>query len=283
MDQIQHFRGLGKRVKKFPDILRSSDIEDLETNGYCILESFLDEEDILNLIREIKNEHEYQTRKWKLTSTSPEYGQVRSPIHKSEVILDLIRNKDLVEILESLFVGSPIYHLVNGQVTQPGLSHNQSKWHRDFNKLHISNPPIAFNALFMLGELKCVEGISNQKLDTPKLELIPKSHKEVDFPDQTRAESIIVQPGSILLFNSLLWHRVSESENYQFFLNIMATEPFIKQQIDRLGTSLAWLDAHGGLETKLAQLLGFWSKPPSSIDEFRNPVGGIRSYRSGQG
>ena len=43
-----------------------------------------------------------------ITSTSPEYGQVRSPIHKSEVILDLIRNKDLVEILESLFVGLDI-------------------------------------------------------------------------------------------------------------------------------------------------------------------------------
>ena len=89
---------------------------------------------------------------------------------------------------------------MNGQVTQPGLDHNQSKWHRDFNKLHISDPPIAFNALFMLGELKGIEEISNEKLNTQKFEIIPKSHKS-RF-SRTQAESIIVQPGSILLFNS---------------------------------------------------------------------------------
>ena len=54
----------------------------------------------------------------------------------------------------------------------------------------------------MLGELKYRRDY-NEKLNTQKFEIIPKSHKEVDFPDRTQAESIIVQPGSILLFNSL--------------------------------------------------------------------------------
>ena len=88
---------------------------------------------------------------------------------------------------------------------------------------------------------------------------------------------------TILVFNSQLWHRVESSSNDQLFLNMMFTEPFIKQQINLLGSTKEWIDKHSNLESDLARLLGWWARSPADLNEFRNPPDNIRTYRSGQG
>lgn len=283
MDRIQLFKGLEDSKKNCPYILTKEQILSLDNLGYCVVNEFLTKELIVTLINDIYTEFKSQISEWSIPPSSPEYGQVRSPFLSSDSILDLIVNSKLTALFRYLLIGSPIYHLVNGQVTQPNSSHNQTCWHRDLNKAHISKPPLAFNALTFLGELSNPINLSLNNLIPQSFDIVPKSHKIYGLPDFSSSSSIVLIPGSVLIFNSLLWHRVTNSSNPQFFLNIMATEPFIKQQIDKLGASNEWLDAHGGLESTLAQFLGFWSKPPSSIEEFRNPIDGIRSYRSGQG
>ena len=106
--------------------------------------------------------------------------------------------------------------------------------------------------------------------------------KQNDF--ESNMKRISINPGQLLIFDSLLWHRVVPCKlNNQMFLNVMFTAAFLKQQINLLGTNLDWIEKHGGLENQLARILGYWSRPPKDIDEFRNPKDGIRTYRSNQG
>ena len=77
MDQIQHFRGLDESIQEYPNIIKRDDIKNLDENGYCIIENFVDENILILLISEIIAEYKSQIKKWRIPATSPEYGQVR--------------------------------------------------------------------------------------------------------------------------------------------------------------------------------------------------------------
>ena len=175
---------------------------------------------------------------------------------------------------------SSILHLCNGQYVESSSGHNQALWHRDFNKIHRSTPALAINALFFLPD-----GVDENK-KSYQFGVIPYSHKSSFQPVFPLFENsfISLEPGDCLLFDSQLWHRICISNHDQIFLNVMYTTPFIKQQIYLLGTDESWLENNGySVDSDFARLLGWWSRPPASVHEFRHPVRGVRTYRSGEG
>ena len=191
----------------------------------------------------------------------------------------------MLSLVKKHLVGEGIFHFINGQIVRKSVFHNQCLWHKDFNKAHISKPIMAFNVLFMMGEYKDIEDFSTIQ-PKHRFAIIPGSYANYGPPDKLliQKERIIsINPGSILVFNSLLWHRVAINGFDQLFLNIMYTEPFIKQQINLLGASKSWIEKYSNTESQLARLLGWWSRPPKDLIEFRNPPNNIRTYRSGQG
>jgi ectoine hydroxylase-related dioxygenase (phytanoyl-CoA dioxygenase family) len=188
-------------------------------------------------------------------------------------------------LVKKHIVGNGICHLLNGQIVRSSNIHNQSLWHRDFNKTHISKPIMSFNTLFMLGEYSDINNF-NTLQDKHRFSIIPFSQKLYGKPDENllkKEEIITCEPGSLLVFNSQLWHKVLVSGLDQMFLNIMFTEPFIKQQINLLGASEDWINKYSSTESELARLLGWWSRSPKDLKEFRSPPLDIRTYRSGQG
>jgi hypothetical protein len=278
MDDIQEYRGLRQPEVKAKYLAKS---------GYHVANDFVSLEQANELRLEVYSHFLQQTRDYLIPPNDPEYGQVRSPFLESKLIRAFITSDPLTAIAKANLIGCPIFHLVNGQVVVPDSSHNQSKWHKDLNKAHISFPPLAINCLLFLGSLPIGSNLAKSQASQLGIQdflIVPRSHLVHNLPNfATESFRLSLRPGTLLIFNSLLWHRVVNMNCYQFFLNIMYTEPFVKQQIFRAGASVDWIQANGGCDSDLAQLLGFWSQPPASIQEFRNPPGGTRSYRANQG
>lgn len=247
--------------------------------GYEIIQNFIK----LKEIKDIRKEIIYCEKLQNVNKESNEYGQVRSPLINSKTLLNFLIGKEINEIFVQLINGGSICHLYNGQICRKKYMHNQSLWHRDLNKHYISEPPLAFNALLFLGQTSDEVDLFTQKFD-----ILNGSHLFKFQPSQKdfekTAKRLELNPGDLLVFNSLLWHRVVPCmHDNQMFLNTMFTAAFIKQQIELLGTSQEWILNNGGLDSNLARICGYWSRPPKNIDEFRNPIDGIRTYRANQG
>ena len=75
--------------------------------------------------------------------------------------------------------------------------------------------------------------------------------------------SINAKPGSILFFDSLLWHKAGKnaSQNKRRAINQQYTKPFIKQQIDYPSMIKKDMD----MNSRLAQIMGFWSVPSKNL------------------
>ncbi len=281
MNHFQSYLGIGASEK-------SNDKKVLELTdgcGYYVIDNVISLEDLRLISQNLIEIEKQQLDTMSIDETSPEYGQIRSPFLFSKTIRRLLCSELIIKLVKKHLVGNGICHLVNGQIVRKSNAHNQSLYHRDFNKTHISNPIIAFNTLFMLGEYSDIKNLSTQR-KKHKFAVLPKSHNIYGLPNKSllKKEKIIsLKPGSLLVFNSQLWHRVLNTKNDQLFLNIMFTEPFIKQQINLLGTSIEWINEHSNIESDLARLLGWWSRPPVNIEEFRNPPNNIRTYRPRQG
>ena len=277
---FQEYVGINQDKKS--EILEQ--IQLTEGRGYYIIENFIQ----LDKLKKIANDLLLIDKKQldnKGVINKSEYGQVRSPFLLSETIRNLLCSEKILKLVKDHLVGNGICHLLNGQIVRSSSSHNQSLWHRDFNKVHISNPIMSFNTLFMLGEYLDINDFSTLQ-KKHRFAIIPHSQSHYGAPSESllkEKEIISVSPGSILVFNSQLWHRVEISSNDQLFLNIMFTEPFIKQQINLLGSTKEWIDKHSNLESDLARLLGWWARSPSDLNEFRNPPDNVRTYRAGQG
>jgi ectoine hydroxylase-related dioxygenase (phytanoyl-CoA dioxygenase family) len=73
--------------------------------------------------------------------------------------------------------------------------------------------------------------------------------------------------GSLFVFDGLLIHKAGDNElsNYRRAINHQYTRPFIEPQVDYISMMDGVLD----LESRAAQLMGFWSRPPKTIQEYR--------------
>ena len=251
----------------------------IEISGFEIIKNFI----TLEEIKIIRKEIIFCEKSQNVKNNSPEYGQVRSPFICSKILLEFLKKKELNDIFNELINEGSICHLNNGQICRKKFMHNQSLWHRDLNKHYISEPPLAFNALLFLGQTNNEVDLIPQKFD-----ILNGSHlfkfQPSDSDFEKAAKRLELNPGDLLVFNSLLWHRVVACEyDNQMFLNTMFTAAFIKQQIDLLGTTEEWILQNGGLDSNLAKICGYWSRAPKDLDQFRNPKDGIRTYRPNQG
>ena len=281
MSIFQKFVGINQGKKSN----NSKHIKLTEGCGYYIIDNFVPLEDLKKIFNDLLFLEKKQFNNTGIDANSSEYGQVRSPFLSSEAIRNLLCSKMILKLVKEHLVGNGICHLLNGQIVRSASEHNQSLWHRDFNKVHISNPIMSFNTLFFLGEYLNINDFSTLQ-KKHRFEIIPRSQFSYGLPNEyllEEKEIISITPGSILVFNSQLWHRVKSNNNDQLFLNMMFTEPFIKQQINLLGSTQEWIDKYSNSESDLARLLGWWARSPKDLNEFRNPPDNVRTYRSGQG
>ena len=151
----------------------------------------------------------------------------------------------------------------NGVSNPPVDAHTQARYHRDLPYQHFtSSRPLAVSALL------CLDPFTRE---TGATTLIPGSHRVERFPsDQVAAAldtTIEAQPGSYIVFDSMLFHRAgtNRSARNRRGVNHVFSIPLIAQQV----SIPAVLGGRYSDDRELAPLLGYGAGSASSVLAWR--------------
>ncbi len=255
-----------------------TNLETLERNGFYVVNGVFSEMELARFRQKIDRCWERQLSHYgaDLLQKIGDYGMVRAMMAEDPDFLQLIAHPAILEHVNATVGETAILHLQNGIVLHPGKKHNQARYHKDFPKDFISTKLISFNALIAIDAFDAVTGGTW---------IVPGSHRFAEMPSEQYIEKNAIQlvapAGAVVFFDSHLWHKGGANRTNQIrrAINQQYTRPFIKQQLDYP----AFLSSVVDPESKLAQLLGFWSRPPKGVAEYRVGDPSQRTYRAGQG
>lgn len=178
-------------------------------------------------------------------------------------------------LLRKYFSGNYVLNSYGGVVNRRDTTAYVHAIHRD----------IRFSAdakRFMLNVLVMLDAFT---LDNGATHLLSGSQLLREKPDQVdffaRSDRAIGTRGSILLFDSRLWHATGQSrvDTPRRALTLTFTSPFFKPQLDY--PRLVGLESASSLTPFLRQVIGFNARVPASLDEYYVPVE-RRFYQRGQ-
>jgi hypothetical protein len=190
--------------------------------------------------------------------------------------LDLLEQGHGGELLTRFFGGPYILNTFGGVLNLPADVSYVGRVHRDLRTFSRGLPLMA-QMLVMLDEFTQENGATY---------LLTGSHRLSDRPPDdeffARAERAVGAAGSIVVFDSNLWHAagVNRTAAPRRALTLAFTKPFIKPQFDyprALGDERA-----DQFSDELRQLLGYNARVPATLDEWYQPPA-RRMYRPGQG
>jgi ectoine hydroxylase-related dioxygenase (phytanoyl-CoA dioxygenase family) len=192
------------------------------------------------------------------------------------VFLEFLDALPLQEELEESLGGKIIVNSFGGFTHKPQGSTYAGAIHRDVRG-HFGETVMMLNMLVMLDEFVVDNGATY---------LLSGSHLLVDKPDQkvffATADRAVGPAGSVLVFNSQLWHasgqNVSQAERRA--LTLTFTRPFYKQQMDY--PRLVGYDKQASMSENQRQLIGYNARIPASYEEWYQPPE-RRMYKPGQG
>lgn len=208
-------------------------IEEFKRLGYCVLTNVLSETVLEKARKKIEEVYAIQEK---------ELGQdlTLSMLNDSNIARALLAYDDffaqfaydpiVVPYMEAL-LGE--HYLLSSQVAilnQPHQGHYQYSWHRDLNYQHFtSSRPLAVQALYS------IEPFSRETGGTV---ILPGSHLFEEFPSEQYIRNHAIQvecpAGSVLLVNSMVFHRTGEntSKSVRRAINNIFSIPMLQQAIN---------------------------------------------------
>lgn len=241
-------------------------LEEFNILGYTIIENVLDS-NYLELIRnEIDRVYDLQKNELgiSLLKEINEENLVRLPLAYSEVFKNIAGFEPLREYLTSILGNFFVLHLQNAIINMPSEEHHQSSRHRDLPYQDwVSTSPLACNLYF------CIDDFTEE---TGATFILPYSHKLTVIPSQEYVASNAVQinakAGSVILFDSMLFHRAGYNRTNSFIrrgINNVFVKPILNQQID----IPRCLRGKYSDEAYFEMLLGYKNQIPESVIEYR--------------
>ena len=210
-----------------------------------------------------------------------EVGVLRLMLAYDNGLLDLLELPEVLAVVDNTVSDTSILHLQNGLIL-PSFALDdrrevfQTTFHRDF--------PRALNGY--VASINCFLAIDAFTEANGGTIVVPGTHQLLEKPSDhylhANAVSVECPPGSMLVFDSTLWHAAGANVSGQdrVAINQQFTRSWIKQQVDYVRAL--------GVDTVLAarprtqQLLGWYTRVITSLDEYYRPPD-ERLYRSGQG
>ena len=187
----------------------------------------------------------------------------RCPLVYDDTFLALAAHAGVLAICRELLGEYVLLMQQNGVINPSGQRHTQLAYHRDLPYQHfVSSRPLAVSALF------CIDPFT---ADTGATTLIPGSHRMEQFPsDSVAAEldtSVIADPGSFIVFDSMVFHRAGENRSGRprRAVNHVFSTPIIAQQISLPDA----LNGRHADDPALARLLGYGASPAPSVTAWR--------------
>jgi ectoine hydroxylase-related dioxygenase (phytanoyl-CoA dioxygenase family) len=255
----------------------------LECEGYVMVEGVIAD----SVLRQVRSAM-YRTRDSILAEIGEdrlrragELGVLRIPMKYDPVFFRLLELPAVLSIVDATVSSSAILHLQNGFILPsfpPGDTPKlfQNSFHQDFPR-YLNGYMASINTFFAIDRFTRENGATF---------LVRGSHQKSVRPADTyldaAAEPSECAAGSMLLFDSTLWHAAGTnvSGTDRLAINQQFTRSWIKQQIDYVRTL-------GDEEIRrqpprTQQLLGYYTRVVTSLDEYYRPEA-ERLYRKGQG
>ena len=258
-------------------------LEGLRARGYAILEGVLSAS-LLKVTREAMYRAQEQIQREvgrERLERAKELGVLRLMMKYDPHFFHFLEIPELLEIVDHTVSNTAIMHLQNGfilpsfpkQQTPPVF---QNSFHQDFPRV-LNGYMASINIMFAIDEFSAETGAT---------QIVPETHQQTVAPDKeylaAHAVSLECEPGSMVVFDSTLWHAAgaNTSGRDRLAINHQFTRSYIKQQIDyvrALGDTTVL-----SRPPRSQQLLGWYSRVVTSLDEYYRSEG-ERLYRRGQG
>lgn len=203
-------------------------------------------------------------------------GSVHHLVGLGASFLELLEKMPLWEYVKGFFGGNFILNSLGGIINMPRGSTYASNVHRDI-RMFSGTLPLMLNMLVMLDDFTEENGATY---------LYTGSHLKPEKPTNeeffAKAARAIGKAGSIILFNSNLWHAAGENrtQNLRRCITPTFTKPFMKQQCDY--PRVLGYDYAGKLSEEMKQILGYNARVPANLDEWYQPPE-KRMYKPNQG
>ena len=210
-----------------------------------------------------------------------EAGVLRLIAKYDPFFLKFLELPEVLAVIDHTISNTAILHVQNGLILPPLAPHQkldifQTRFHMDFPRI-INEYLCSMNTFFLIDEFTADNGGTLVVPHSQQLRQRPDN----DFLNQN-AISVVAPAGSMVVFDSTLWHAAgaNRSDRDRLAINQQFTRSYFKQQIDyvrALGDELI-----GAQQARTQQILGYYTRIPTSLDDYYQPPE-HRLYRSGQG
>ncbi len=252
--------------------------KDLKEQGYTIATNFLDYKLINRLIEDLDSWIDYTSAiRIKAGFGNSMSGVAHHILGKDDAMADLIKMLPFDEVLREYFEGPYILNSFGGiKNTNSGNSNypHVDNFHRDV-RTYSSNLTLMINVLIMLEDFTIANGATR---------LVPFSHRKKERPSddilESNAKHITGKAGTVLLFDSNIWHAASRNTDgtTRRALTLSFTRPFVKPQINFCNL----VGENFSDDIRVMEVIGFKSRIPQDHKDWYQPASG-RFYHKDQG
>jgi ectoine hydroxylase-related dioxygenase (phytanoyl-CoA dioxygenase family) len=258
-------------------------VQDLDQLGYAVVEGVLagmflqQTRDAMYRVQGAIRDEVGEAR----LSRAGELGVLRLMLRFDDHFFRFLEIPELVAVVDRVLSPTAILHLQNGFILpshaegeKPAVF--QTRYHQDFPRV-LNGYLASLNVFFAIDAFTATNGATWVVPGTQQ-RIEPPSPEEIS----TRAHPVECPAGSMILFDSTLWHAAgaNTSGRDRLAINHQFTRSFIKQQIDyvrALGEDVVTSQA-----PRTQQLLGWYTRVVTSLEEYYQPEE-RRLYRRGQG
>lgn len=203
-------------------------------------------------------------------------GTIHHMLDRDTASMDFLSRMYLDDYIKEFFDGNYILNSFGGLFNLKNNVSYTGNIHRDVRSW-TGDLKMMINMLVMLDDFTVENGATY---------VLTGSHKEDAKPEDeaffAKADRVTGKRGSIVLFDSMLWHAtgVNTTDDMRRALTLTFTPPRFKQQFDyprHIGYDYA-----EQLSEDLLQVIGYNSRVPANLDEWYQPPH-LRMYKPGQG
>ena len=241
-------------------------IERLDFAGYTVLPGYLSEGRNDTLRQAVRDVYDRQCIEFGEDNLARigDAGVCRSPFMDDALFCDLLTDRFLLKVMRHYFGQLFTLNVQRGVISAPNERHPASIWHREpAYQNFTTSRPISFSIIYLLDGSSAENGGIHILEGSHGFETFPSDHYAIDHQKVVDAE-----PGSLLVFNSALYHRGGQNISNQPRHSVVQiyTHPLLKQAIE-------YPRALGGRfrdDPDLAMLLGYQTALSESDRAYRS-------------
>lgn len=249
----------------------------MKAKGWCLFEDVVDELLVKDLITDLELAYEIRRPiQIKNGVDADTEGTAHHLLADGKSFIELLRRAYLDEYIKSFFGGNYILNAFGGNLNLRNQFTYASVVHRDV-RTYTQEIRLLLNIIVMLDDFVAENG-ATYLLSASHL----KKGKPTDEEFFSRAARCTAKSGSIVLWDSNVWHAAGENRTNlpRRSLSLIYSRPFVKQQFD-YPRSVGYENANSFPET-FRQIVGFNARVPASLEEWYQPPE-KRFYKRDQG